>query len=256
MEFTKESYNIMLMKIDAINGQEERMKKRCCMIAYMLMAGMLLVGCDRAKDETESVQETGSTEMESETELEEIFVSAEEDEYVPVIEEVFSEETPYQELADYLSEYYQIPEEYQIETRYYYNYIDINDDGMMEVFTVVIGEYTEAKNGNPAVILSVDEAGEFVVLESFPSVRTPITISEETTNGWHDIIYYAYGGDEDDGYRICRYSPEGGYKTDLSEIVKELEPVSGTQILSNNLIDDMDQGKYLTLGSQVEKSTE
>lgn len=246
----------MHMKIDTMNGQEEHMKKRCYMIAYMLMAGLLLAGCDREIDEMDAVQEAGSTEMEPETELEEIFVSAEDDEYVPVVEEVFSEQTHYQKLAEYLIAYYQIPEEFQTETRYYYNYIDINEDGLMEIFAIVIGDYTEAKNGDPAVLLAMDEAGEFVVLESFPSVRTPITISEETTNGWRDIIYYAYGGDEDDGYRICRYNPEGGYRTELSEIVKELDPVSGTQILSNNLIDDMDQGRYLTLIPQVEKTTE
>lgn len=246
----------MLVKIDAVNGQEEHMKKISCMITYMLIAGLLLSGCDREMSETDTVQEADSTEKELETELEEVFVSAEEDEDVPVIEEVFSEQMPYQELADYLIAYYQIPEEFQTETRYYYNYIDINEDGRMEIFAVVIGDYTEAKNGDPALLLALDEAGEFVVLESFPSVRTPISISEQTTNGWHDIIYYTYGGDEDDGYRICRYNPEGGYRTELSEIVEELEPFGGTQILSNNLIDDMDQGRYLTLAPQVEKTTE
>lgn len=232
------------------------MKKKCFAIACLLITGTLLGGCRKEVNENEAMEEAVPTEMELATELEEFFVPAEDDEHVPVIEEIFSEQTPYQELADYLIAYYQIPAEFQTETRYYYNYIDINDDGMMELFAVVIGEYTEAKNGNPALILSVDEAGEFAVVESFPSVRTPITISEQTTNGWHDIIYYAYGGDEDDGYRICRYNPQGGYQTELSETVKELEPLGGTQILSNNLIDDMDQGRYLTLVPQVEKSTE
>ena len=120
----------------------------------------------------------------------------------------------------------------------------------------MIGEYTESSSGYPAVILSVDETGEFVVIEAFASIRTPITISEQTTNGWHDIIYYAYGGDEEDGYRIRHYNPEGGYQTELNEIVDELGPVGGTQILSNNLIDDMDQGRYLTLASQTENATE
>lgn len=232
------------------------MKKRCYMIAYMLMAGLLLAGCEGAMDENKTAQKVSEIEIELETELEEIFVSAEEDEYVPIVEEVFSEQTPYQELADFLIAYYQIPAEFQMETRYYYNYIDINDDGLMEIFAVVIGEYTEADNGNPALILSVDEAGEFVIVESFPSVQTPVTISEHTTNGWHDIIYYAYGGDEEDGYRICRYNPEGGYRTELSEIVKELDSIGGTQILSNNLIDDMDQGRYLTLIPQEQNLTE
>lgn len=222
----------------------------------MMAAVLLLGGCGKEKTENSGEQEIREEEVEMATELEEVYLSAEEDEYVPTVIEVFSEDAPYQELADFLTDYYQIPEEYQSETRYYYNYIDLNDDGLMEIFAIVIGEYTESSSGDPAVILSVDETGEFVVIEAFASIRTPITISEQTTNGWHDIIYYAYGGDEEDGYRICHYNPEGGYQTELNEIVDELEPVGGTQILSNNLIDDMDQGRYLTLASQTENVTE
>ncbi len=232
------------------------MKKNCYRIGCMMAAVLLLGGCGKEKTENSGEQEIREEEVEMATELEEVYLSAEEDEYVPTVIEVFSEDAPYQELADFLTDYYQIPEEYQSETRYYYNYIDLNDDGLMEIFAIVIGEYTESSSGDPAVILSVDETGEFVVIEAFASIRTPITISEQTTNGWHDIIYYAYGGDEEDGYRICHYNPEGGYQTELNEIVDELEPVGGTQILSNNLIDDMDQGRYLTLASQTENVTE
>lgn len=232
------------------------MKKNCYRIGCMMAAVLLLGGCGKEKTENNGEQEIREEEVEMATELEEVYLSAEEDEYVPTVIEVFSEDAPYQELADFLTDYYQIPEEYQSETRYYYNYIDLNDDGLMEIFAIVIGEYTESSSGDPAVILSVDETGEFVVIEAFASIRTPITISEQTTNGWHDIIYYAYGGDEEDGYRICHYNPEGGYQTELNEIVDELEPVGGTQILSNNLIDDMDQGRYLTLASQTENETE
>lgn len=232
------------------------MKKNCYRIVCMTIAALLISGC--GKDKTGNKEEQGSREETAElaTELEEVYLSAEEDEYVPTVIEMFSEDAPYQELADFLISYYQIPEEYQSKTRYYYNYTDLNDDGLMEIFAVVIGEYTEKSSGDPAVILSAGETGEFDVVEAFASIRTPITISEQTTNGWHDIIYYAYGGDEEDGYRICHYNPEGGYQTGLSETVDELEPLGGTQILSNNLIDDMDQGRYLTLAPQTENAPE
>lgn len=232
------------------------MKKNCYRIGCVMAAVMLLGGCGKEKTENNKEQESRKEEAGLTTELKEEYLSAEEDAYVPTVTEIFSEDTPYQELADFLIGYYQIPEEYQSETRYYYNYIDLNDDGLMEIFAVVIGEYTQNSAGDPAVILSVSETGEFVVAEAFASIRTPITISEQTTNGWHDIIYYAYGGDEETGYRIYRYNPEGGYQTELSEIVDELEPVGGMQILSNNLIDDMDRGRYLTLAPQTENETE
>ena len=116
----------------------------------------------------------------------------------------YAEETEYPELAQFLISYYQIPEEYRGETRYYYNYVDLNEDGQREIFAVVIGEYTEVPFGDPAVILT-EEEGSFAVIEDFAGVRTPIRISEMTTNGWHDIMYQEYGGDKEDGYRICRW---------------------------------------------------
>lgn len=255
LEFVEESYNIKLVKyFDRIDRQEDYMKKNCYRIMCMIIAALLLGGCGTDKTENDGEQKSYKEQDEPTTELEEVYLSAEEDEYVPTITEVFSEATPYQELADFLTQYYEIPEEYRSETRYYYNYIDLNDDGLMEIFAAVIGEYTESSSGDPAVILSVGETGEFVVIEAFSSIRTPITISEQTANGWHDIIYYAYGGEEKDGYRICHYNPTGGYQTEISEIVDALEPVGGTQILSNNLIDDMDQGRYLTLAPKTENA--
>lgn len=174
----------------------------------------------------------------------------EDDINAPTIIEIYAEETEYLELAEFLAEYYQIPEEYQNETRYYYNYVDFNDDGTEEIFAVVIGAYTEVSFGDPAMILS-REGEVFSVIESFEGIHTPVIISDNLTNGWHDIIYQEYGPGIEYGFRICRYDPdERSYQTELSELWEEMKPIGGIQILSNNLIDDMDQGRYLTLASE------
>ena len=224
------------------------MRKRCCGIFSIVMLLMLVAGCGGAAGEEKLETGVQGTEQE----LEEVFLSADEDEEVLVIMEEYAEETPYPELAEFLINYYQIPEEYQSETRYYYNYVDLNDDGVNEIFAFVIGEYTEVSYGDPAFILW-EEGETFGVVESFEGIQTPVTISDQLTNGWHDIIYREYGLGAEDGYRICRFNPEGGYQTELSEVVDELEPMGGTQILSNNLIDDMDQGRYLTLAPAEEE---
>lgn len=226
------------------------MKRNCYGILGMLAAAILLAGCGNGQPETQSGQ--GAAQPGTELGFGEYFLSAEEAGDVIIIMEEYSEETPYPKLAEFLSSYYEIPVEYQKETRYYYNYIDLDDDGVNEILAVVIGEYTEVPFGDPAIILEEEEGGNFCVIEAFEGIHTPVTISDNLTNGWHDIIYQEYGGDED-GYRICRYHPEGGYQTELSEVVEELEPVGGLQILSNNLIDDMDQGRYLTLAPEEEE---
>lgn len=229
------------------------MKRNCYRIFGMAVtAAMLFAGCGDGGTESGTESEQSTVAEATEMGLEEFFLSAEEDEAVPTITEEYAEEIPYSKLADFLTAYYQIPEEYQSETRYYYNYVDLDEDGTDEIFAVVIGEYTEVPFGDPAVILSMEE-GEFMVLESFEGIHTPVIISENLTNGWHDIIYQEYGRGAEDGYRICRYQPGDGYQTELSEVADEMETVGGEQILSNNLIDDMDQGRYMTLAPKEEE---
>ena len=168
----------------------------------------------------------------------------------------YAEETPDPALAEFLISYYQVPDEEQSKTRYYYNHIDLNEDGTDEIFVVVVGEYTKVSFGDPALILSEQADGTFQVIESFEGIHTPVTVSERMTNGWHDIIYQEYGRGAEDGYRICHYNPNGGYQTDLSEVVDEVEPQDGTQIISNNFIDDMDKGNYMTLAPAEDGGSE
>lgn len=201
--------------------------------------------------DTEQNELVEGTESSLEQELEEMFLAAEEDSMGSSLDVVYAEEAEYPQLAEFLIAYYQVPEEEQARTRYYYNYIDLNEDGTDEIFAVVIGDYTEGKSGGaPAVILNVDGDGHFTVLEAFAEINTPVMISTNVTNGWRDIILDRYGLHDGDGYLICQYQPEGGYQTEYNELVEELEPIPCTQILSNNLIDDMDQGRYLTLATE------
>lgn len=221
------------------------MKKIWCGMMTVLAMGLLLSGC--GKDTEQQAESDSYTETAEDTDLVQMFVAAEDDEDVPTIMSEFAEETEYPELAIFLSEYYQIPAETQTETRYYYNYIDINEDGTDEIFAIVIGEYTEQDNGDPALLLTAEADGSFAVIKSFDGVHTPILISEELTNGWHDIIYQVYGRDTDDGYLSWYYDLEKGYDAESTELLESIPSVSGIEILSNNLIDDMDKGRYMTL---------
>lgn len=184
----------------------------------------------------------------TETESGVSFIAANDGEYVPTVIDEYAEEEVYPALAEFLGTYYQIPDEYQSKTRYYYNYVDLNDDGKNEIFAAVIGEYTQKDAGDPALLLMAEEDGTFMVLEDFPEIHTPVTISEETANGWHDLIFKVYGKGVQSGYQVYTYTSETGkYQTDEAAFFEEMPQVSGTQILANNLIDDMDKGRYLTL---------
>lgn len=180
------------------------------------------------------------------------YIASGQDKEIATVEAHYSEIIEYPALAEFLAEYYQIPEEELEDTRYYYNYCDVNDDGADEIFAVVIGEYTKQDAGNPALILSVPEDGKFSVLASFAAIQTPVLISEGKTNGWNDLLFRTQGRGVRTGFQLWRYTEADGYQTGDSGFYEEQPLLSGTQILSNNLIDDMDRGRYLTLAPEAE----
>lgn len=166
------------------------------------------------------------------------------------IETILSEDVADEQLADFLAGYYQIPKEYLAQTRYYYNKTDLNEDGRNEIFVVTVGEYTQCDSGDPALLLQEEENG-YCILQSFESVRTPVYVSSEKTDGWHDLIFPTHGGKEKTGFRRYHYAAEHGYESDDADYMEEfLKEFSGKKILADNFIDDMDRGDYLTLETE------
>ena len=133
------------------------------------------------------------------------------------------------------------------ETRYYYDRVDLNEDGTEEILAVVVGEYTECDGGDPAVILEQNAQG-YQVLESFAYVRTPVYVSDAMSDGWHDLIFPAHGGEEGTGFRGFHYQDSVGYQNANMEFMDDMdENFCGRRIIADNFIDDMDKGNYLTL---------
>lgn len=206
----------------------------------------ILSGCGKKQ----SVTEDGTTEVIEDTEEDLLdLIEMEIEEKTPKLTAIYAETAEYPALAQFLIDYYQMPEEYQPESRYYYNYVDLNEDGVQEILAIVVGDYTTESAGDTALLLVPTEVS-FEVLETFPMIRTPVLISDNMTNGWHDLIFSVYGGGVDPGYLIYRYS-EGIYVNEENEFLESLDDsISGQQILSNNLIDDLDKGTYLTLAPE------
>ena len=133
------------------------------------------------------------------------------------------------------------------ETRYYYDRVDLNEDGTEEILAVVVGEYTECDGGDPAVILEQNAQG-YQVLESFAYIRTPVYVSDAMSDGWHDLIFPAHGGEEGTGFRVFHYQDSVGYQNANMEFMDDMdENFCGRRIIADNFIDDMDKGNYLTL---------
>lgn len=224
----------------------------------VILAALLAAGCGKDTAAVSGGQEDSPAFYDKAEVREKTFDGEQEEHILPpeegaddsLMEIVYAEDEEYPALAEFLAEYCQVPEESLAETRYYYNFVDLDNDGTDEIFAVVLEEEEKIEVGGfPAVILKGDGENGFEVFESFAQISTPVIISYDTTNGLRDIILDTNGRDVDwDGYEICHYQPGGGYQTDANEQVEALQVVSCTQILSDNLIDDMDKGNYLTLG--------
>ncbi len=218
------------------------MKKTLCMVFFLaVLAGT--AGCGE-KNNADTIEQT---DTQTEKTLEEHFFLAEQDEQNYNVLEEYSEDDEYPELAAFLTEYYQIPEEECKETRYYYNYIDLNEDGTDEIVAVTIGDTISDTRGDVALILRPGENGQFEVLGAFSEIHTPVMISDDQENDWHKIIFPIYGGGQESGFISAVYTEGMGYELDEESFVREEPKVSGERILSDNLINDMDTDNYLTL---------
>ena len=125
-------------------------------IILPLLAVLWLCGCGK-KEETDKAETVPDTAAETESQTEETEEKEQERTQYPVseadTETIYANREKNQELADFLIAYYQIPEEFCAEARYYYDMVDLNEDGTEEILAVVVGEYTECDGGDPAVIL-------------------------------------------------------------------------------------------------------
>ena len=127
------------------------------------------------------------------------------------------------------------------ETKYYYNYVDLNGDGTDEVFVELVGPYTSVDTGNIGFIFKQDN-NNFSQIKKFDSLFNPIIISNETTNGWKDIIVpkTAFGTETD--YAILKFDGNSYSDINNSETIETISDISGVAIISNDMTKDLDIG--------------
>ncbi|MCI2056362.1 MAG: hypothetical protein LKJ86_04355 [Oscillibacter sp.] len=151
------------------------------------------------------------------------------------------------ELEQLIIDTWEIPAESQAGTYYYYNYTDLNGDGTDEIFAVAIGPYTSGSGGDSALI-AAQIGGNLELNQTLTLVHEPVIISDQITNGCHEIIVPYGGGGAESSYHVLTCS-DGNY-TNVPDgaAIETLEGVSGTAILYNDLLSDQANGSALTLG--------
>lgn len=165
------------------------------------------------------------------------------------IEQVMSETKPNELLRQTIIDYYEIPEEFWEQTRYYYNYVDLNGDGTDEIFAVVVGSYTSGTGGDSALWCQESE-GKMQIYQAFTLVNTPVIVTEKAVEskeqGTKALIMQRWGEEEPE---IIQLTCTNGVYTNVSDaqILEKLDGIKGRAIICNNLIEDMENGDCLTL---------
>jgi len=219
---------------------------------------MTLAGCEQSAAPKESAPADGSTSSATEQPSagNSTTESAGEDskntftDWLPAgVEQVMSETEANPQLQKTIINYYEIPEEYWEQTKYYYNYVDLNGDGTDEILAVVMGPYTSGTGGNS--MLWLIPYANMAVSQSFTLVNTPVIVTKDALNGQEFgakglIVLRSGRGSESEA--VLLKNVDGKYtQVSDAEPVEDLDSVEGTAIICNDLIADAERGNYLTL---------
>lgn len=165
------------------------------------------------------------------------------------IEIVSSEKEKNEALEKLIIDEFEIPEDMLENTRYYYNYVDLNADGKEEIFVVVMGMYTSGTGGDSALIVYPVE-DKLYVNQRFTLINEPVIISDTMTNGAKEIIVFRAGGGAK-GEFVALTCHDGEYDSVNDGIVIDsIDDVKGRAIIANDILKDMESGEVLTLKSK------
>ncbi len=93
---------------------------------------MLITGCNVTKEALSNETEEPMVIEESESTTESVS-----ERFPEGITEQYAETDAYPDLVQLIIDHYDIPEEYLSKTKYYYNYVDLNDDGKEEILQLL-----------------------------------------------------------------------------------------------------------------------
>lgn len=224
------------------------MKKKLVLAILTVSLFSIATGCGTgAKKQEKSDKSIPTTQTQAPAkEIAEDTISTSDDSYLSWLPagatQMQSEIEPNEALKKAVIDYYEIPEESWGDTRYYYNYVDLDGDGTQEIFAVIIGMYTSGSGGDSALWCQEKDGG-MEIRQAFTLIRTPILVTEKTK----DLILERGGGGAP--AEIVELTCKDGIYDNVSDAkaIANTDGIKGTAILCNDLAADMESGKYLTL---------
>lgn len=109
--------------------------------------------------------------------------------------------------------------------RYFYNYINLDEDEELELMVYLIGMAFSGSGGSTLDIYDV-VGNKLEYVHTMNLVHTPIYINDSMTNGWFDIILYVSGGGIEGNYRIIKNGE--GYP--LNPSIEDILPIDNYNV--------------------------
>lgn len=162
---------------------------------------------------------------------------------------VLSEKERNPQLEEVLKEKYNLNQEAAKKIRYYYNYVDLDEDGVNEIIAEVVGVGSKSnEEDEDNVVIYKDINGALEEVDDFKLRTNPIIISDEKTNGWRNIIIESSDGGSEKKYAVLKYDGDDYSDVNESEIIGGIKDISGVAIISNDISKDLKDGNVLYLG--------
>lgn len=118
--------------------------------------------------------------------------------------------------------------------RYVYDRVDLNDDGLDEVFVYLMGSFF-CGTGGCDLLLFTDTKNGYSLINEFSTVRIPVIVSNEKTNGWKNITWLKSGGGVKSSY--LQHTFNGKHYVESKSLPGDTAPV-GQNYLSGNITFD------------------
>jgi hypothetical protein len=116
------------------------------------------------------------------------------------------------------------------EARYAYGRVDLNGDGTPEVLAMPMGSIFCGTGGCNLLVLA-DTGDGYSVVNSFAISRLPVIVSNQQTNGWHDLIRPESGGGAPPSY--VRHTFNGTEYVEAERLPGDVTP-EGTWVLTGD----------------------
>jgi hypothetical protein len=128
--------------------------------------------------------------------------------------------------------------------RYYYNKVDLNDDGQSEVIVYPFGMGFCGSGGCQTYIFQT-EGDNYRPIAMLPVTNQPIIVTEQKTAGWRDLVVYRSGGGITANYHIIRFN--GKTYPDSTKEIPSNSTIEGKAFIA----DDLAQSKGISFTASL-----